>query len=192
MPYTQHTRVTISGVCSGVNTVTTLRFMESANTTAEKSALAIAVRDRWLAQWKNGMAAAMNFIGIEVRVIGQSSDVPYNLPINVVGGGSALAPQQLAIQYNLYSGQAGRSGRGRLFAPGLHTGAFSGGKLSTAVTNSLEVDLATLKGRWMAGGTEAYHLGIASRKNTAMYACVEMTYNQIVSTLRTRRLGVGI
>lgn len=189
---TLHTVGTINGVLAGVNTITKLRFMEVVNTVQERQALAVAIRDRWLADWKTGCAAAMNWQSIVITRHGDENDSPYQLAINVVGGGSTLGVFQACIQYNLQTGQAGRRGRGKLYLPGIQTGAMSGGKLASATKVSIDAMLPTLRGRWLAGGSEAYHLGVFSRLNNAMYAVVDISYNEVFACLRSRKLGVGI
>lgn len=187
-----HTVASIYGLCSGVNTITTLRFMEDATTLANKQALAIAIRDRFLPQFKTPCAAAMNWTTIVISMQGNPSDSPYQLAINVVGGGSNLAPHQVAVQWNLNTGVAGRRGRGRLFVPGIHTGAIGAGKIASATKLSMDADMTTINSRWTQGGSEAYHLGVLSRVDNALRIVVQVGYSEIFATLHSRRLGVGI
>lgn len=187
-----HTTATIYGVCNGVNTVTTLRFMEDVTTLAEKQALAVNVRDNWLPHFKTGCAAAMVFQSIVIQLMNNANDSPYVLPINVVGGGSTLSTQQVAICWRLETGVAGRNGKGRLYVPGIHTGAMNAGIIASATQTSLNAALVTVRGIWCAGGSSPFHLAVLSRVDNVKRAVVDIQYNQLFSTLRSRRLGTGI
>lgn len=187
-----HTLATILGVCSGVNTMTSLRFMEDVPNLAAKQTLANAIRDRFMPEFKTGCASAMNWTSIVISRAGDASDSPYPLAVNIVGGGSTLGPHQVAIQWNLFTGVAGRRGKGKLYVPGIQTGAMGLGKIASATRVSLDAVMVTMNARWAAGGSESWHLGVLSRVDDLLRAVVTISYNEIFATLRSRRLGVGI
>lgn len=189
-----HAVAILQGACNGVNMITTLRFMGTYASLAEKQAQALAVRDSFLNGFKVASTSAMIWTAITCRNFGDENDAPYILPILVAGqGGSTSAPQQLAILIHLQTGQAGRNGRGRLFIPGLSTSVFANGILGGAAASQMPVVIGNWNSRWGGGGGDGLNqMAVYSRVNNAIYAVTSFSYNTTISTLRSRRLGTGI
>jgi hypothetical protein len=186
-----HTKAVVTGVCVGVTTMTTLRWTQIANTQALKSALAVEIRDQFLPLVKSPCAANMKFIAIVISVVGDPNDSPHNISTNVVGSGT-LGPQQVALQINFLTGTAGRRGRGKIYVPGIFTTAISEGNFSTSQQTVLNSSMVTLKNRYAVGGSTAWTLGVYSRADDVIRPVVDFTYNLVPSTLRSRKLGVGV
>jgi len=187
-----HTIARLYSTFLGVNAINSLHFGQNYNTLAEKQALAIAIRDRFLPGFKTGTSSSLNFFAIEIANVSEANDTPYTLATNVVGGMSGTLPLQCAIMWKLSTGQAGRRGRGRLFVPCIGSPANSGGQIASATALSLNAEMTTANQRWAVGGSEVSPICVYSRKDDTCYPVVQFSFNLTISTLRSRRLGTGI
>jgi hypothetical protein len=191
MAFTQKQQAVIYGTVHGVNTITTLSIVEDAETSAEKQALAIDIRDVFLPDFKIGCASGMQFTSIVIQRRDTPSYSPYVLPIAVVGSGNA-GPTQVCILWKLDSGTQGKRGKGRLYVPGIANTVFTSNLMDGSRVTSLNAAMVRMNAKYAVGGTGPWHLGIYSRANNSQVGVTQFSFSQLASCLRSRRLGVGI
>jgi hypothetical protein len=148
----------------------------------------------------------MKFEFVEVQCIVPFGDGPAvsNWPANTAGTGSAAfaaAPGMVAEVITIYTGQAGRRKRGRLYLAGMTSGNVVSGSLSAAQTTATTALATALMTRYgQPAGVNSWRMGVWSRLiagpappwTTDAFAPVSgLAVRTIARTQRRRQIGVG-
>lgn len=127
------------------------------------------------------------------------------LPVTAVSGEnfSPSLPTTNAVVLSLFTGGGGRSGRGRMYVPGIEVAAVQGNDLKDIAIGYFVAFLACMAGKFIISGdpptTPEFVWGVFSRKNFATEAhnlhfreIRSTKVQRILGTMRSRREGRGI
>lgn len=133
-------------------------------------------------------------ISVQLGVSEVNPGVPLVFDIsNQLGGLSGKpAPSFVAGILSLRTGFAGRSGRGRIYLPGIHDDSIANGQLEAGALQAFVNNCNTLKLRWCSGGSKPVRLVVWSRnRDDGPREVVNILPRQVFGIQRRRNIGVG-
>lgn len=157
---------TITGSLFGQTIQNVIHFDKNPSTDEDKGALAIAIRDRWLAQIKFACTSHMQWTQIRVEKSPGPDDQPAILPV-VVGGFQGapvgIAPFVCAV-FKLKTGIAGKKGRGRFYISGVDALGLEGGRWNAQQMINFR-SIADSLMQWFGGSSSqtGFRVGVAGR-----------------------------
>lgn len=122
----------------------------------------------------------------------------------VAGTGLGALPAFNSALINLYTGGGGRSGRGRVFLPGVITTQVANGRINTASQTPYVNFIICMAAKFInsldPAAVRDYQWCVLSRKNaganyanagTAARPVTKAQLNPVVATMHSRKIGVG-
>jgi hypothetical protein len=156
------------------------------------------VKTHWITELRNIQSSSVLWTGVTVYAVEQNPmPAPYHT-IFSIGGLETSTPTQTVpftcFVLRIRTGFAGRTGRGRIYSPGVHNGwSLNGGIHSVALSN-WATRIANLVPKWKGGGTLETTLGVCPRGGGFIdfKPMISLELAPQLGVQRRRNVGIGV
>lgn len=188
-------RAIVMGSFMGQSAWTVLHFDAPDYVTTDLNALAIDIRDNYCQFVKPRMTAEFSFINIQTQPVFGSPDAAFNLTVAIVGtaGGSATTLPSTCCVLRLFTGLAGKHGRGRIYLPCLGPACLSFGLITPACITAYQTTADQILARYGPTGPSAFTLQVLNRSDLSSGLNVTaISPRTTPGNQRRRGIGIGI
>jgi hypothetical protein len=189
-------RVIVQGIFMGQACWTVLHGNVPDYVTANLATIAADFRDNYCNTYvKPRLPSEFTFTNINVQPVHGSTDSALNLAISIQGtsgSGSNMLPTTCCV-LRLFTGFAGRHGRGRIYLPGLGPACLSFGQIASGCLTVYQTTCDQILARYGSSGPSIFDLVIANRADLSdLKPVLAMSPRVIPGVQRRRSIGVGI
>lgn len=159
------------------------------------TAIVADLTNAWINQVKGFQNPLLHYFNVAVKNMDDSTGTTTNVPVDVFGGGffgSQTIPTN-AVLVQIRTATGGRSGRGRVFIAGLHSGAYENGIWNASTVTALNSFMANVKGFLITGTGSNLRIGVMPRTDPGSFKrATDLVVGPRPGVQRRRNIGVGI
>lgn len=157
--------------------------------------IAAEIVSKWINEVKGFQNPGLHYYNVAVKNLDDAGGITTDVPVDVFGGGffGSQTWPTTAVLVQIKTPFGGRTGRGRIFIAGLHTGAFENGLFNASTVTSLNAFMTNLKNHFLAAGDSFLKIGVRGRGPAAAWKAADnLVVGNRPGIQRRRNIGVGV